>query len=360
MMTRQIRLALHTLQLSRSELVDEVHRAVQENPVLVSCDEHTEAVPEAPSDADRDATRPVLVRAPTLRSHLSWQASMSDLNVGEKRFAELMIARLNDQGYLDLAEQRSDGSIRTHAVGLELLANEAGLAPEDAPTVLKTVHGFDPLGVAARNRRQCLLIQASAYGFEDRDPEIEIIKYHLDALDTGDASTLAHKLGLPLEETMEAMELVRDLEDPPARRFSPRTIGIVADVRLIQHGHDFAVVDNDHVLPRLATDEGVAFRMLQDPATKERASAALRQARALIRAIDQRNKAIVRVAEYLVERQLAFFLSGADLEPLIVPEVAEAVGMSESTVARVVTNKYLSSPSGLIELKALFLAEDQD
>src|SRR5215471_4930515 len=353
MITRQIRLALHTLRLSRSELVDEVRRAVHENPLLASFEENTDEMAGAASDADR--TEPVLVRAPTLRNYLSWQASMSDLSADEQRFAELVIARLNDQGYVDLAERRSDGSTRTHAQGLELLAKEAGLAPDDAAAILKTVHCLDPLGVAAQDRRQCLLIQASAYGFEDGDPEIEIIKHHLDAVDTHDA-TLARKLGLPLDRVTEAVELVRDLEAPPSRRFSPRTIGIVADVNLIQHGHDLAVVDNDRVLPRLAIAEGVLYRMLQDPTTKELAGAALRQARGLIRAIDQRNKTIVGVAEYLVERQLAFFMRGAELEPLIVPEVAEAVGMTDSIIARVVTNKYLSSPNGLIELKASFVA----
>src|SRR5215831_18211634 len=113
MMTRQIRLALHTLQLSRTELVDEVHRAVRENPVLASFAERAEPISGTASDADRDATGPVLVRAPTLRNHLSWQASMSDLDRVEKRFAELLIARLDGQGYLDLAEQGSDGSMRT-------------------------------------------------------------------------------------------------------------------------------------------------------------------------------------------------------------------------------------------------------
>jgi RNA polymerase sigma-54 factor len=353
MIARRLQLALRMLRLPRLELMAEVRKALRDNPVLTCLDER-ELTPTGSEEPDRDATEPVVVRAPTLKKHLSWQTRMSDWSSIEKRFAELLIARVNDEGYLDIPRDVA------HHTGLEELALQTGLAPETAISVWKTLHTFDPFGVGAYDRRHGLLLQARTYGYQQGDPEVTIIEQHLDALDPRDAPSIARELGIPVEQVIRAAEFVRGLEPAPGRSFAPRTVAIVPDAKLIQQGHDFAVVHEERGLPRLAIDDDAAIRLLYDPATKAKASEARRHADDLIHAIDQRNRTIVRVAEHLVDRQLAFFERGAALTPLIVPEVAEAVGMAESTIARVVTNKYLASPRGLIELKALFVAQDDD
>lgn len=410
-MTPQLQQAIRLLQLSRLELVDEVRKELDNNPVL-SDEEPAERLRNSPGEvrtisehgggidvpeyqrpevkATEKATREVdwekflenrtqqqapsatgrsgfedlppieqnLTKPGNLQEHLLWQLQMSDFAESERRFAELIIGNLDEKGYLDLEGiERPDGT-RTPDLTIEDLAAEAELNPEDAPLVLEMIQAFDPVGVAARDLRECLLIQARVAGYEDGDPELEIIKHHLQHLEKHNYQAIAREMKISLEEVYEAAKTIQEFESRPARNFSDtddRTIGITPDVYVIKDEDEFVVLDNDRGVQRLFINEALTKRLMKDPTAKEFIGEKLRNAQWLIRAIEQRRKTIIRVAECIVEKQRDFFEKGvAYLKPMILRDVAEAVGMHESTISRVTTNKYMHTPQGLFELKYFF------
>ncbi|MFC1641443.1 RNA polymerase factor sigma-54 [Myxococcota bacterium] len=407
-MTPQLQQAIRLLQLSRLELVEEVRKELDGNPVLAEDEPLGSGRASEPSAGERPvspqserpihdrngdvreterATREVdwekflenrtlqqpsggsrggfeelppleqsLTRAVSLQDHLLWQMQMSDFTDVERRFAELVIGNLNERGYLDLAGvERPDGT-RTPDLTISDLAYEAGLHPDDAEEVLTMIQNFDPLGVAARDLRECLLIQARAFGYED--VELEVIEHHLHHLEKHNYQAIARDMKISLEEVYETAREIQKLESRPARNFTEeddRTIGITPDVFVIRDGNEFVVLDNDRGLQRLFINEDFAKRLMKDPSAREFIGEKLRNAQWLIRAIEQRRKTIIRVAESIVEKQRDFFEKGvAYLRPMILRDVAESVGMHESTISRVTTNKYMHTPQGLFELKYFF------
>jgi len=410
-MTPQLQQAIRLLQLSRLELVDEVRKELDNNPVL-SDEEPAERIRNSPGEvrtitehgggidvpeyqrpeakATEKATREVdwekflenrtqqqapsatgrsgfedlppieqnLTKPGNLQDHLLWQLQMSDFAESERRFAELIIGNLDEKGYLDLEGiERPDGT-RTPDLTIEDLAAEAELNAEDAPLVLEMIQAFDPIGVAARDLRECLLIQAKVAGYEDGDPELEIIKHHLHHLEKHNYQAIVREMKISLEEVYEAAKTIQEFESRPARNFTDtddRTIGITPDVYVIKDESEFVVLDNDRGVQRLFINEALTKRLMKDPTAKEFIGEKLRNAQWLIRAIEQRRKTIIRVAECIVEKQRDFFEKGvAHLKPMILRDVAEAVGMHESTISRVTTNKYMHTPQGLFELKYFF------
>ena len=163
---------------------------------------------------------------------------------------------------------------------------------------------------------------------------------------------------IPLEDVYEAAKEIQNFESRPARNFSDtdeRSIGITPDVYVIKDQDEFRVLDNDRGMQRLFINEALTKRLMKDPSAKEFVGEKLRNAQWLIRAIEQRRKTIIRVAECIVDKQRSFFEKGVQyLKPMILRDVAEAVGMHESTISRVTTNKYMHTPIGLFELKYFF------
>ena len=251
--------------------------------------------------------------------------------------------------------ERPDGT-RTPDLTIEDLAEEAGLHPEDAPDVLELIQNFDPIGVGSRDLRECLLVQAKAIGFDEI--ETEIINGHLHHLEKHNYQAIAREMKIPVEEVYEAAKEIQKLESRPARNFTDtddRSIGITPDVYVVKDGNELRVQDNDKGVQRLYINEALTKKLMQDPTAKEFIGEKLRNAQWLIRAIEQRRKTIIKVAECIVEKQREFFDHGvAHLKPMILRDVAEAVGMHESTISRVTTNKYVHTPQGLFELKYFF------
>ena len=406
-MTPQLVQAIRLLQLSRLELVEEIRKELDGNPVLAddiaeprrgSASSSSEAQPEAHQidslperpahDSDLNARKaekeqkdvdweqflenrtqqqavpsykggfeelpPIeqnLTKPQSLRDYLLWQLHMSDLVDNEKQFALLVIGNLDERGYLDLKGEEGQPDIP-----LEELAKEAELDPEDAPDVLAMIQRFDPVGVAARDLRECMLIQAEVLGYDDI--EKAIIKDHLGNVERRNFQQIAKALKIPLEEVYEAVMEIQKLESTPARNFTEvddKQIAITPDVYVIKDGDKFVVADNDKGLQRLYVNEQLAQKMLRDPKAKEFISEKLRSAQWLIRAIEQRRRTIIRVTECIVEKQRDFLERGvAFLKPMILRDVAEAVGMHESTISRVTSNKYVHTPQGLFELKYFF------
>ena len=418
-MTPQLQQAIRLLQLSRLELIEEIRKECDANPVLA--DEEFEPRPRTNTDSaggeiigtsnevgearidrlddrkrleagsaektdakqvgeidweqfleNRTLQQPLpasrggfeemppieqnLTRGQSLVDHLRWQVGMSDMTESEKRFAELVLGNLDDSGFLDLkGVDRPDGT-RTPDLTIEELATEAGLDTEDAPEVLRMMQEFDPVGVCSRDLRECLFVQAEVFNYEDL--AISIIDKHISNLEKHNYPAIARDLKVTLEEVYACVKEIQKLESRPARNFTDtdeKQIAITPDVYVVRDIGKWVVTDNDRGVQRLYINEGLTKQLLKDPNAKEFIGEKLRNAQWLIRAIEQRRKTIIRVTECIVEKQREFFEKGVSfLKPMILRDVAEAVGMHESTISRVTTNKYVHTPQGLFELKYFF------
>ena len=412
-MTPQLQQAIRLLQLSRLELIDEIRKELDANPVLADDDidprgKRDAAEREAPAAQEERVDRmedrmrsangdqqktdeknvreidweqflenrtlqqplqasrggfeelpPIeqsLSKATSLAEHLRWQLQMSDFTESERRFAELVLGNLDDNGFLDLKGIEREGGEKTPDITIEELATEAGLDPEDAPDVLRIMQEWDPIGVCSRDLGECLRVQAEAFGFDDL--ELQVIEKHMHNLEKHNYQAIAKDLKVPVEEIYEAVKEIQKLESRPARNFTEqdeKSIAITPDVYVIREQDKWIVTDNDRGVQRLYINESLTKQLLKDPNAKEFIGEKLRNAQWLIRAIEQRRKTIIRVTECIVEKQREFFEKGVSyLKPLVLRDVAETVGMHESTISRVTTNKYVHTPQGLFELKFFF------
>ena len=416
-MTPQLQQAIRLLQLSRLELIDEIRKELDGNPVLADeeIDPRARAsngdakVPEALNGAvssdgalnmserldatdlekrgedkrvqeidweqfleNRTLQQPLpstrggyeelppieqnLTKTQNLVDHLKWQLQLSDFSDAERRFAELVLGNLDDNGFLDLKGVERENGERTPDIPIEELAADAELDPEDAYEVLRMMQEWDPVGVCSRDLRECLKVQAEVFGCDDL--ELAIIEKHLHNLEKHNYQAISRDLKVPVEEVYEAVKEIQKLESRPARNFTEtddKTIAITPDVYVVKDEDKFVVTDNDRGVQRLYINEALTKQLLRDPQAKEFIGEKLRNAQWLIRAIEQRRKTIIRVTECIVEKQREFFERGvAFLKPMILRDVAETVGMHESTISRVTTNKYVHTPQGLFELKYFF------
>jgi len=415
-MTPQLQQAIRLLQLSRLELIDEIRKELDANPVLA--DEEVDPRARAKSDGmngevqmdppapdspalaaekldvadlgkrteekrvqeidweqfleNRTLQQPLpasrggfeelppieqnLTKSQSLVDHLRWQLQLSDFAEDEKKFAELVIGNLDDNGFLDLRGTEREGGEKTPDLTITDLAQEVPIDPEDAECVLREMQEWEPVGVCARSLQECLHVQAEVFGYDDL--ELEIIDKHLANLEKHNYQAIARDLKVSVEEIYEAVKQIQKLESRPARNYSDtddKTIAITPDVYVIKDGDKFVVTDNDRGVQRLYINETLTKQLLRDPQAKEFIGEKLRNAQWLIRAIEQRRKTIIRVTECIVEKQREFFERGvAFLKPMILRDVAETVGMHESTISRVTTNKYVHTPQGLFELKYFF------
>ena len=409
-MTPQLQQAIKLLQMSRMELVDLVRDEMMENPVLEDSLESGEAQADRGKNGDEqpvaaqtvvsieemahaeersaeDATvktaekktdeidwerylenhamqapmptfragdseelpglEATLTRGEDLSEHLIWQMRLSDLTADEGRFAELVVGNLSDDGYLKLEDVPPNEVVPR-------LAAEAELDPEDAEEVLKVIQRMDPVGVASRDLRECLLIQAEHWGLDKL--VIDVLDKHLANLERKNYGAIAKDLKIAVEEIYDVAQIIAELEPRPGRNFvreEPQYI--TPDVYVHRVGDKYFVVSNDDGLPKLKISGFYRAAMAGDPKAKEYIQGKLRSAQWLIRSIDQRRKTIVKVTECIVDKQREFFDKGIDfLKPMILRDVAETVGMHESTISRVTSNKYVHTPRGIFELKYFF------
>jgi RNA polymerase sigma-54 factor len=403
-MTPQLQQAIKLLQMSRMELVETVHQELLENPVLEDVREIAEgaaAMGGAPGeplaasidsstvgekklddsarDADKKASEidwdryienhamqapmpggvyrgtgdelpsleATLSKSEDLVDHVEWQIRMSDLVEDERRFAALVVGNLDDRGYLTVEGVAPDEVVPK-------LAAEAEVDAEDAEEILKVIQTFDPIGLAARDLRECLLVQARHFGMDDL--VIRVLDEHLPDLERRNYQAIAKKLNVEIEEVYDVAQVIAELEPRPARNFlvsEPQYI--VPDVWVHKVGDKYFVVANDDGMPKLKISGFYRSAMKGDAQAKEYIQNKLRSAQWLIRSIDQRRKTIERVTDCIVEKQKDFFEKGIEfLKPMILRDVAEEVGMHESTISRVTSNKYVATPRGVFELKFFF------
>jgi RNA polymerase sigma-54 factor len=394
-MTPQLRQAIKILQLPRGELDALVYEELAENPVLaveqgeeevspadagVMGDEppvselaekttptedidwrsyletYNDEMPSLPAwgDEDADEERQNLIenqpnRTESLAEHLAWQLRFRDLTEEEKGIAAIIIGNLDVDGYLQDP--------------IEEIATNAGVKVEDVARVLRVIQECDPAGVGARDLQECLLLQLRNLGLENpalNDPILglvgQIVREHLPALEVRRFDRLAKDLGVTIEEVTQAVKLLSSLDPKPARDFGEGEIRYVTeDVYVHKVGDEWVVTLNEEGLPRLKVSASYRRLLSEGGEAKDYIQDKLRSAAWLIKSIHQRQRTLLLVAQSLVKFQQDFLTHGVShMRPLVLRDVAEEVGIHESTVSRAIANKYIATPRGIYPLKKFF------
>jgi RNA polymerase sigma-54 factor len=259
-----------------------------------------------------------------------------------RRIGTEIIGNLDEDGYL-----RAE---------VEEIAERCGVTAEEVAKVLTIVQAFDPPGVAARSIQECLLIQLKS----DPNPDpvsVEIVEEHFEDLSRRRYPDIARALKLPLDRVMESVEEIMGLEPKPGRRFGGGDSRyIVPDVVVHKMGSEYVVVLNEDGIPRLRVNS--LYRSLlrnSGDEARQYVEQKLRSAVWLIKSVDQRQRTLRKVTQSIVKFQREFLDKGLPyLRPLSLRDVGEDIGMHESTISRVTTNKYVETPQGLFELKYFF------
>ncbi len=280
----------------------------------------------------------------SLADHLDWQLSVSKSSEAVRSAAESIIGNLNEDGYLSTT--------------LEEITRTGGHEQADVESALAMVQEFDPLGVAARDVRECLLIQLRTLAPENT-LAAQIVSDHLKLLQNKHYREIARALDRPVPAVEKAIEIIRKLDPRPGQRYNKEQPQLIEpDVFIVKTSSGYEVRLNEDGLPQLRLSRHYR-RLLSDGAStrevrsyvKERCNSALQ----LIKNIEQRKHTIVRVCESIIQRQTEFLEKGIDhLRPMMIKEVAEEVGVHPSTVSRAVANKYAHTPQGVYELRYFF------
>jgi RNA polymerase sigma-54 factor len=281
----------------------------------------------------------------SLSDHLSWQLSLQTDDPLTREIGEAVIGNLDDDGYL--------------VASIDEMAAMGPWPVEDVERVLKMVQGFDPIGVAARDLQESLLLQLQHLGLENTPAE-KIVTEHLRALQNHQIPEISRKLGLSIDDLKEHIEVIRHLDPKPGSRFNPsQSQYVTPDVYVEKIDDEYVVWLNEDGLPQMRISP--TYRRLLEKGTEhgEETRAYVRDkfnaARWLIKSVQQRQNTIYKVARSIVNFQREFLDHGIEhLRPLVLRDVANDIGMHESTVSRVVTNKYMHTPQGVFEMKFFF------
>jgi RNA polymerase, sigma 54 subunit, RpoN/SigL len=396
-MTPQLQQAIKLLQLSRIELLDLIREEMKENPILEEAQEtaaektdketqiteeistseeeragisngskdadfdwrdylyHDAKTPWEPSFSGREENDDESIsfferipdkRGRRLQDHLFEQLVFSPLTLEEKKLAQLIIGNLDTNGYL--------------AATLEELALLSGATINTIETILKEVQKFDPLGVAARNLKECLLLQLTNIKEKDETFIEKILDRHMNNLGAKKYDVIAKDLQVRREDVIRAVKIIYSLDPKPGRAFDTEEPKyITPDLYVYKIGEEFVVVLNEDGLPRLHINAfyrqilGNNNRVAED--SKEYIQNKLRSAVWLIKSIYHRQNTLRNVMYSIIKFQKDFFNKGIDcLKPLILRDVAEDINMHESTVSRATNNKYVHTSHGIFELKFFF------
>ena len=299
----------------------------------------SQEIPEAPPLEN------TLTELPDLYDHLLWQLRMTTSDARRIEICEAIIQNLDEDGLLR-----------------GMLEEVAALGPyelEEVEQALAFVQTFDPPGVAARTLAECLRIQLRQLGLEGSATDL-MVRDCMKQLTAHQYSEIGRLMSLTAEEVAHHLEIVRRLDPRPGLRYSPgRSQYITPDVFIVKEGDEYRVVLNDDGLPRLRIS--ATYRRMLDQKDGEAAETRnyvkekLRSALWLLKSVDQRQRTIFRVAESIVRHQRGFLDGGiTHLRPLVLRDVANDIGMHESTVSRVVANKYMHTPRGVYEMRFFF------
>lgn len=284
-----------------------------------------------------------LVNPTSLTGHLEWQLGLSSPPEPINGIVREIIGNLDENGYLK--------------VPLEEISQANGYDMKDVEKALDIVQHLDPVGVGARDLKECLMIQVHHYGYTGTPVET-IISEHLDLLRNHNYNELAKKLKCSMDDVELWVDHVKHLDPMPGLKYSSsRPQYVTPDVYVVKVDADYKIILDDDGIPKLRINP-IYRRMMDEstsPETIEYIKDKIKSALWLIKSIDQRQKTIYKVAESIVRHQRSFLDYGIEfLKPLILKTVAEDIGMHESTVSRAVTNKYMHTPQGVFEMKFFF------
>lgn len=381
-LTPQLQQAIKLLQMSQLELIEAIEQELKENPILEIAEEKsTEEGPKetdiesgaeeitsekddleeflerySPSDdfGEREEKESVnyeniVKKSSDLRDYLRWQAGLSDFNANERLIAEWIIENINDNGYL--------------AYSIDEISKASGYQVDELEAVLKKIQKFDPSGVGARDLKECILIQYEIRQEElkkELDPIfIDIVKHYFTMLHENNFKTVAKKSGYPIEKIKEIFEEIKTFDPKPGRNFSDEQAPfVIPDVYVVKTEEGFEVFLNEEDIPELKMNRYYIELNLDkkiDGETKRYIKNKIKQAEWFIKSLKQRQKTLYLVAKSIVDHQLPFFEKGIKfLKPLNLKDIAGELNIHESTVSRITTNKYMSTPHGIYEMKFFF------
>ncbi|HHU7832863.1 TPA: RNA polymerase factor sigma-54 [Escherichia coli] len=389
-MTPQLQQAIRLLQLSTLELQQELQQALESNPLLEQIDTHEEIdtretqdsetldtadaleQKEMPEELPLDASWDTIYTAgtpsgtsgdyiddelpvyqgettQTLQDYLMWQVELTPFSDTDRAIATSIVDAVDETGYLTVPLEDILESIGDEEIDID-----------EVEAVLKRIQRFDPVGVAAKDLRDCLLIQLSQ--FDKTTPWLEearlIISDHLDLLANHDFRTLMRVTRLKEDVLKEAVNLIQSLDPRPGQSIQTgEPEYVIPDVLVRKHNGHWTVELNSDSIPRLQINQHYASMCnnARNDGDSQFIRSNLQDAKWLIKGLESRNDTLLRVSRCIVEQQQAFFEQGEEyMKPMVLADIAQAVEMHESTISRVTTQKYLHSPRGIFELKYFF------
>lgn len=389
-MTPQLQQAIRLLQLSTLELQQELQQALENNPLLEQTDLHEEIDTQETREDEALDTREALEQkempdelpldtswedvysagtpsgtgtdyiddelpvyqgetTQSLQDYLMWQVDLTPFSDTDTAIATSIVDAVDETGYLTVCLEEILESMGDDEVTLD-----------EVEAVLKRVQRFDPVGVAARDLRDCLLIQLSQYVKET--PWLNearlIVSEHLDLLANHDFRSLMRVTKLKEDVLKEAMCLIQSLDPRPGQSIQTgEPEYVIPDVLVRKHQGQWTVELNSDSIPRLKINQQYAALSgtTRNDSDSQYIRSNLQEAKWLIKSLESRNDTLLRVSRCIVEQQQGFFEHGEEhMKPMVLADIAQAVEMHESTISRVTTQKYLHSPRGIFELKYFF------
>ncbi|MGE6660193.1 RNA polymerase factor sigma-54 [Pseudomonas sp. NPDC077408] len=286
----------------------------------------------------------------SLQSHLLWQLNLAPMSDTDRLIAATLIDCINPQGYLD----------ETLEEVLESFDPELEIELDEIEVVLRRIQQFEPAGIGARDLRECLLLQLRQLPerTEWLSEAIRLVSDHLDILGGRDYSLLMRRMKLKEDELRQIIDLIQTLNPRPGSQIEAgEPEYVVPDVIVRKHNGRWLVELNQEAMPRLRVNAQYAgfVKRADSSADNTFMRNQLQEARWFIKSLLSRNETLMKVATQIVEHQRGFFEHGDEaMKPLVLHDIAEAVGMHESTISRVTTQKFMHTPRGIYELKYFF------
>ena len=295
-------------------------------------------------DVERPGFETFLSKPTSLEEHLNWQLGLLDVKPEIARVAAEIIGNLNDDGYFDM--------------GLDELTQVCGCGMAEAEDALRVVQDMDPTGVGARDLRECLLLQLAGIGMKD-SLAWKIISVHTALLEGRKFKEIASAAGVSFEDVLQAIESIKLLIPKPGQKYSGQKAAYVQpEVAITKIDDEFVILLNDDGMPQLRLNTEYRNMLKKGGVSgeaKDYLKEKFRSAVELLRSVSQRKQTIYKVCLCIVNRQKEFLEKGIEyLKPMMIKDIAGEMGMHSSTISRVVTNKYVETPQGVIELRKFF------
>lgn len=379
-LTQHLRLFLSLVQMNTVELREYLEEQLIENPALEEDpDSSLETEKEDPGESLLNELGPTETDYPvpeefsaeiseettwedqipnqdSLFEHLHWQLSMTDFSERQKQIASLIMGNINEDGYLEIELEEIARLLETE----DSSEADGDRMAEIVQVAEKIRTTFDPIGVGSRSLSECLVAQILDLGYEKKSPVMRAVENHIDDLGRKDYEKICAELDISKEEILEIEAVITSLEPKPGRPYYTKdaTRNIVPDFYVYKVGDDLQMQSN-RSFPKLRISS-YCKKILSDRAnltgeTTDYLREKIEVAQRIVRCIEERETTIRKVMEKIVDEQREFFDHGsAHIKPLRLKDVADTVGIHESTVSRITSRKYIQCPQGIVELKKLF------